>query len=369
MLPRLLLGLLLILPVVPLAAEPTPFLNAQLSLGSSGTANGGVFLRGTNAFVHSEIHKCLQSVPGCPFSFDRSSLYYRLPPGISYVSHVASNPLAPVTCSVTTMPDTSEQVACTGGSVVGWSWAVNHRGSLRLNVTVANDAPLGSMRVVMAVDDSLPDQSATLAECLDDIFPNYCDEFTGVIDVAPAPDLHLVQMSHTPAVFQPDDISSRIELFVRNEGNAPSAGTHVQVSLPPGFQWQLASTTVIGLSMTCSASGTWNDGQTVTCSGGPLAVPNAANPNTVTVRLGIRPRGSMEYPGPLPVVASVNDGASADPAVLLACAADPSPTHCAWHEVPTFVPCAYAYADGIFCDGFQPPETVRVHTARLGSDD
>ena len=366
--PRALLGLLLTIPVADVSAEPTSFLNALLSPGGSGTNNGGVFLRGTEARIQSTIFKCVENTPGCPFNFDRNSLYYRLPPGITYVSHQASNPIAPVTCTTGAAPDGGQYVACTGGSVVGWSWAAYKQATLLLNVNVATDAPLGAARVVMAVDDSLPDQSATLAECLDDIFPNYCDEFTGSIDVAPAPDLHIVQMSHTPMVFQPDDTSARIELFVRNEGNAPSTGTHVQVSLPAGFQWQLANTTVIGLTMTCSASGTWNDGQTVTCTGGPLAVPNSANASTVTLRLGIRPRGSMEYPGPLPVVASVNDGTAADPAVLLACAADPSPAHCAWHEVPTWVPCAYAYADGIFCDGFQPPDEVQVHPARLDTD-
>lgn len=352
-------GLLILFAISSARAEPTPFLTAELRPSMSGTSWGGPFLRGTQAGVDSMITKCTESVPGCPLSFERSSLYYRLPPGITYVSHWASNPLAPATCTTAAAPDGGQHVACTGGSVAGWSWAINHQAQLLLTVAVAPDAPLGPMRIVMGVDDNLPAQSVTLAECLDDDFPNYCDVMDRDIEVAPAPELRIDQMSASPTVFEPDDESARINVVFRNTGNAATTATHLQVSLPPGFQWQLATTSFTGLAMICSAAGTWQTGQVVTCSGGALPFPTAANANVVTARLGIRPRGTMEFPGPLPVVASLNDGAAADTGVLLACTQDPSPAHCAWLDVPTWIPCAYAYADGIYCDGFELPQAIR----------
>ncbi|THD14605.1 hypothetical protein B1808_02795 [Pseudofulvimonas gallinarii] len=364
---RLLSGLPILLPVAVAQAEPTPFLNAQLRPTTSGTNLAGPFLRGTQAVIDSAIIKCTESVPGCPIATDRSSLYYRLPPGMTYVSHWAATPLAPATCTTAAAPDGGQHVACTGGGLTGWSWAINHQAQLRLTVAVAADAPLGPVRIVMAVDDNLPAQSITLDECLDDAFPNYCDVLDRDIEVAPAPGLRIDQMTASPAVFEPDDESARINIVFRNTGTAPTTGTHLQVSLPPGFQWQLATTGFTGLTMGCSAAGNWQTGQVVTCSGGALPFPTAANPNVVTARLGIRPRGSMEFPGPLPVVASLNDGAAADSGVLLACTQDPSPAHCAWLDVPTWIPCAYAHADGIYCDGFELPEaTGWGHLRRRG---
>lgn len=168
-----------------------------------------------------------------------------------------------------------------------------------------------------------------------------------LIDVAPAADLYFDQVRHSPLVFQPDDVNSRIAITFGNRGNLPTTGTHVQTHLPPGLQWNLAKTSTTGLAMSCSKTGSWQtDGETVTCSGG-------AHPVGYTdLYLGIRPRDTMEVPGPLPVLIAVSEGASVDPAVLLACAADSSPAHCAWREIPTWIPCARSRDSGIFCDGF-----------------
>lgn len=359
---RLLLALALMisLPAVDVAAQPpTPYLTAEFNSG--GTApTYDAFLRGTQARIIATIRKCLGSVPGCPFQFERSSLYFHLPPGLAYVSHLASTPLNPATCTTRAAPDGGQFVACTGGSVVGYQGS-NWQAQLTLHVDVAADMALGPLRLVMAVDDNLPAQSLTLAECMDDIFPNYCDDFSSVVGVAPSPALIIEQTWHVPSVFEPDEAAS-IKLFARNTGNLAGTGTHLQINLPPGFQWLLANTSSVGPLMACTATGTWNAGQTVTCSG--TGLPATAS-GTVQLNLGIRPRGGMEHPGPLPVLASVNDGAAPLPAVLLACASDPSPAHCAWLEVPTFVPCAYAHADGIFCNGFELPQAVTVDPAHL----
>lgn len=346
MLLRLFCGLLVALvalfamPRTAPASEPTPYLSAQL-----GFVAGSSYPRGTTRRVTTFIRKCAQSVPGCPNPFLRSGLYFRLPPGISYVSHTASVPLVPVTCTVTAMPDGGEQLACAGGGLQSGMYDVGH---MELRVAVANDAPLGETRIVMAVDDSLPEESGTLAECLDDILPNYCAELNPVIEVAPAADLYFDVVNHSPLVFQPDEMTSVIRVFVRNRGNTATAGTHMQAHLPVGFQWQLATTSTGSFGMTCSKSGTWQGaGETVTCSGGALAANSG-----IDITLGIRPRDNMEVPGPLPVVIALNNGASADPAVLLACASDSSPAHCAWHEVRTWISCARGRDSGIFCDGF-----------------
>lgn len=243
------------------------------------------------------------------------------------------------------MPDGSEHVVCTGG---GLSTGIYTSGQIELTVAVASNAALGAASLVVAVDDSLPSESGTLAECIDDPLPNYCAQQTISIEAAPAADLYIDLTTHAPSVFQPDDLTSRIRFSVGNRGNAPTSGVHLQAHLPPGFQWQLATTTTAGFPMTCSKTGTWQDaGETVTCSGGALAASR-----WIDVTLGVRPRDSMEVPGPLPVVASVNQGATADPAVLLACASNPSPAHCAWHEVRTWISCARGRDSGIFCDGF-----------------
>lgn len=355
---RLFCGLLLALCIFPAAAsasDPSPYLNAELR-----HIGGSTYLRGTTRTIDSIIRKCAQSVPGCPTSFPRSSLYFRLPLGIHYQSHYTYAPLFPVTCSVTAMPDDSEHLACTGG---GLSTGIYTVGQLVLTVAIANDAPLGPGRIVLGVDDSLPAESGTLAECIGDSFPNYCAELTGTIDVAPAPDLYIDRVNHNPLVFQPDDMSSRVRVSIGNRGNAPTTGTHLQAHLPPGFQWQLATTTTGGFSMTCSKTGSWDTaGETVTCSGGALA----ANVY-FEVALGIRPRDNMEVPGPLPVLASVNDGASASAAVLMACASDSSPAHCAWHEVATWIACARNRDSGIFCDSFdvQVPAGLQVSDVDL----
>lgn len=345
MLPRLLCGLLFALFALPNlapASEPTPYLSMQAFVVGDTT-----FLRGTTRRISGIIQKCSQQVPGCPSNFARSSLYYRLPPGVSYVSHYTYAPIFPATCTVAAMPDGSEHVVCTGG---GLGTGIYTNGQVELTVAVASDAPLGSARLVMAVDDSLPDESNTLDECLDDTFPNYCDERMLTIGVAPAADLFIDVVNHSPTVFEPDDTTAVVRVSLFNRGNAPTAGTHLQAQLPPGFQWQLATTSTGAFAMTCAKTGSWNStGETVTCSGGALAASRGTD-----IVLGIRPRDNMEVPGPLPVVIAVNDGASADPAVLLACANDPSPAQCAWHEVPTFIACARQHgADGIFCDGFE----------------
>ena len=252
------------------------------------------------------------------------------------------------------MPDDSQHVACVGSSLVGFSWAVHHNGQITLRVSVDDDAPLGNTRFVMAIDDLLPENSATLTECLSDIVPDYCIALTANTIPAPEPELVISSFTHSPTVFVVDDTSSRIHATLRNIGTAATGSTHFKVSLPPGLQWQLASTTVTGLAMTCSSAGTFAVGQTVTCSGGALAPVTAGGGNIVTVALGIRPRDVMEFPGPVPVVAALHD--SDDNAVLLACAADPSPAHCAWLDVPTWIPCAHVHgAEGVYCDGFELP--------------
>ena len=355
LLPLLLVALLL-LPTSAEALDPTPYLTAQVAPVGSPT-----FLRGTNRRIISFIRQCAPSVPGCPSSFDRSSLYYRLPPGITYVSHSSYAPLVPLTCSATAMPDGSQYFACTGGGLSGGMYNV---GSLELTVKVANDAPLGTGRLVMGVDASPPDESSTLVECIDDQFPNYCAEMSIPIDVAPAADLFIDQVRHSPLVFQPDDSTSRIAIYIGNRGNAPTTGTHVQTHLPPGFQWNPATTYTSGFAMTCSKTGSWQtDGETVTCSGGALAV------GYIDLFLGIRPRDTMEIPGPLPVVVAVNDAPGADPAVLLACAIDSSPAHCAWHEVPTWVACARGRDTGIFCDGFDVQVPIGVTAVPAQQDE
>ena len=357
--PRLLSGLLvalLLLPAAATASEPSPYLSAELTF-----TGGSTFLRGTNRVFYANIRKCAQSVPGCPTNFPRSSLYFRLPPGISYVSHSAGAPLSPVTCSTAAMPDGSQHVACTGG---GLSTGIYTVGQLGLTVAVASDAPLGPGRLVLGVDDSLPAESGTLAECIADSFPNYCTEAMRDIEAAPMADFYIDQVHHSPLVFQPDDMTSRVSVTVGNRGNLATSGTHVQTHLPPGFQWNLATTSTGSFAMTCAKTGDWQtDGETVTCSGGALAASTYFD-----VILGVRPRDSMEVPGPLPVVVAVNNGASADPAILLACANDSSPAHCDWHEVPTWVSCAHNRDTGIFCDSFDVQVPIGVTSVPGGHD-
>src|SRR5690606_31135830 len=137
MLRHVLFALLCLLPSLKAAAAPTPYLNANLASG--GTVPGTVFLRGTQARIQAGISRCLNTVPGCPSSFARSSMYFLLPPGLTYDHHTASNPMNPATCSVTAAPGGGQYVACTGGAVTGGSYS---SAQLLLYVNVAVDAPL-----------------------------------------------------------------------------------------------------------------------------------------------------------------------------------------------------------------------------------
>ena len=76
------LGVAAAMPAAGAPGEPSPFLYARGLQGRSLGAPWGEFRRGTLADLIGDVSKCTETVPGCPFSLDRTSLYFRLPPGI-----------------------------------------------------------------------------------------------------------------------------------------------------------------------------------------------------------------------------------------------------------------------------------------------
>lgn len=345
------LVLLLALAPVVAVADPSPFLTATIDGSMSGTNYGGPFLRGTSAQITTRVQKC--TTASCPLALERTSLYYRLPPGLELISYTPFNPVQAV-CTAGPVEPGGQTIVCTGNGLSGNGLGINHYSGVNLIVQVAPSAPLGTGRITMAVDDSLPGESGTLALCQQDASPSYCDTLDRGIAPGPEPDLHLFDESHAPGVFLAGAQDARVQVYFQNRGNAPTQATHLYIALPPGFEWRPADTSGLGLSLACTPSGSVASGQVLTCSGGALQTPTAANNHLGRLTLGITPRPTMEQPGPLPVVFALGDGNTTGENLLLGCTDNPEQNHCAWLWVPTGTACGNRIvAHGIHCDGFE----------------
>ncbi|MEO7916867.1 MAG: hypothetical protein ABIR16_04425 [Dokdonella sp.] len=155
-------------------------------------------------------------------------------------------------------------------------------------------------------------------------------------------------VQHAPAFFTLGQDNGPIVVSFRNIGAGVAANTALQIKLPRGFSYTQTYSAIP--SLTCTTSGMLANGQLLTCQGAGMG-----SGATGYVSFGVNLDAALtESPGPVPLLAAIDTSSPANTTLLAACASDPNRINCAWHEIPTFRPCALQYgADGIYCDAFE----------------
>ncbi|WP_440224458.1 hypothetical protein ACQQ2N_04355 [Dokdonella sp. MW10] len=154
-------------------------------------------------------------------------------------------------------------------------------------------------------------------------------------------------ITHSPAIFTLGQDQGPIVASFRNVGDGLAGATSVLFKLPPGFIYTHLFSAIP--SMACSASGSIANGQVLTCTG-----PGLPSGTSGYVSFGVHPDAGTEAPGPVVLLGAVDTSSPASTQTLASCANDPTRVQCAWHEIPTFRPCALQYGtDGVYCDAFE----------------
>lgn len=349
--PALLSGLSALVLLLPgTAAAIGTTLSIELRAEMSGTNLGGAqFQRGAEGVLAVRFRNC-QPGQSCPF-YERTTVHVQLPPGLVY-DRADSYAPAWVQCAAAAPDAAGQRVSCTGAGLSGNGNALNASSGVDLWLLAAPDAPLGPATFTAAIDDRLPDDTATLVACLADPAPAWCDRLTGAIVVPPVPALAFTGSGHAPARITVG-ADGELHASFGNGGGAASAGLAVHVQLPVGLEWRPQHSVLWPAPAACSAQGSSATGLQVSCvRNGGLA----AGSNDGLVRIGVVAGLATATPGPLDVLFALDGGAVPDAAGrLLACAADPTRPDCRLHAVPTDYPCALQHADGIYCDGWEGP--------------
>lgn len=348
-LPACLFVLALLAPGAAAAIGTT--LSIELRPEMSGTNMGGAqYHRGSEGRLAVRFRNC-QPGQSCPF-YDRTTVHVQLPPGLLYDRADSFAP-AWVQCTAAAPDAAGQRVTCSGAGLSGNGNALNASSGVDLWLLAAPDAPLGPATFTAAVDNRLPDDTATLVACLADPAPAWCARLTGAIVEPPLPALAFTVASHSPARLT-IGADGELQASFGNGGAAASAGLAVHVLLPVGFEWRPLNSAMWPAPAACSAQGSSATGLLVSCirTTGGLA----AGANDGLLRLGVVAGLATAAPGPLDVLFALDGGAVPDAAGrLLACAADPGRPDCLLYPVPTDYPCALQYADGIYCDGWEGP--------------
>mgnify|MGYP000886904521 CR=1 FL=1 len=233
-------------------------------------------------------------------------------------------------------------------------------------ITLAFDAALdiavpGPLAFHAAIGN---DVQAPPSDCVADPHQTGCGRLTWATQAPLVAQPVFIESHHAPDHF-PIGQAGEISLAFTNASSASATATTIALRLPAGFAFQTPSSTP---ALSCSVDGAAATGQIVTCQGAGL-------PAGMSGILVFHPMvgAETEVPGPVVVLAAIDQSNPPSTATLFACADDPSPSYCRWHEIPTYAPCASQYADGIYCDGFEPllaPEAARdaAFTARSVRD-
>lgn len=330
--------------VMALCAPALAATNVMIDLREdlSGTNYAGPYLRGTQGVLYAYFHNCPNL--WCDFT-DATFVDIQLPPGLAYVSHQGFSPTW-MNCSAGVAGPAGQTVRCQGAGLSGNPNSINKFSAVELTLDVAADAPLGAMRIVAAVDDE--DQPATLAGCLIDAAPPWCDVMHNRIETPPQPELVFEFGGFSPDAFDTGDDTGTVRATFRNIGAAAAPVVHVQVQLPRGVYWRASGTGASPATPACSSSGAIDPGFTLQCT---LSAALAAGAQG-WLQLGLTP-GALSA-GTLPVLFAIDAAAAPVPGLLDICAADPDRPDCLLVEIPMRTGCGTRHGpDGLYCDGYE----------------
>ncbi len=312
----------------------------------SGTNFGQPFLRGSTGKVDVYMENC----PGqtCDGT-EVTSVYLRLPPGLSYVSHQGFRPTF-VTCTPEALEPAGQTIRCTGAGLSGNPLAINKYSGVVFDVAVAADAPLGSAPIYVGLDELPPQGSPTLGQCLQDTAPIWCDVMDLGVATPPVPELVFEGGSYSTGGLAIGDETGTVTAQFRNIGSAAAGRTNIQIQLPRGVFWRSAGNASSPAGFNCSSAGSVDPGLTLSCSSTTALNPGA----TGFLRIGVNP--GVLTPGAVPVLYSIDSLQAPAAQGLAQCAANPERADCLLLEVPLRNGCEGRHGmDGIFCSGYETP--------------
>lgn len=218
--------------------------------------------------------------------------------------------------------------------------------NIRVDPAVAIPGPL-TIRTEIGNREPQPIPS----DCLVNPAQLGCFSASFATEPAPTPILKIISMAHTAAVLPIQSNAGSITVSYRNVGNLGAGNFYVSLQLPPGFGYaSLQAGTGYALTA-CAATGSVALGQTVKCS--RSAGLSQGGSGSGIVRVNIE-RGHVSRSEVPLVIASIATAAvdTANPNILLDCAATPEAAHCEHHAVPVSGGCM-DYVEDIYCDGYE----------------
>lgn len=286
------------------------------------------FEAGTQRIVEVDF----QSV-GYDYTSGAVTLEVDLPPRFHFTQN-SSNPA--FTCTAQMQAD-HERVTCT-------TPALNSTGYVGLYVTAAPDIAVpGPVYFHAAIGNAVQPPPTN---CAADPYQKGCGRLEWATRPPRVAALAFNGVQHSPAYFALGQRNGPLVVNVRNLGEGNASATTVVLRLPPGFHY--ANLIASLPAFACTPSGDAATGQILACTAAGLVASS-----TGFLSFAVDLDASTEAPGPVVLLGAIDQSSPASTSALTACASDPSPSHCLWHEIPTYAPCALQYgADGIYCDGF-----------------
>ena len=267
-----------------------------------------------------------------------ATLKLHWPEGVTYLSHVN---VAPTnwTCSG------ANPTTCTTNN------AVSDGNEPRFSIRVANNIAIpGPLTIRTEIGNREPQPIPT--DCLANPSQLGCFSASFATEPAPAPRLEITSMAHAAAAMPIQNNAGGITVSYRNIGDLGAGNFYVSLQLPPGFGYaSLQAGTGYALTA-CTATGSVALGQTVKCSRSSGLPVNGSGSGIVRVNIE---RGFVSRQGgDALVIASIATATAdtADPDILLDCAATPEAAHCEHHAVPVIGGCM-DYVEDIYCDGYE----------------
>ncbi len=264
------------------------------------------------------------------------------PPEVSFVSRQAGQ-LYNFTCTAAG----SNPTVCTTSSDVNGTW------DFIVNAAVAPDATVpGPIRIWTEVGNNTPQPIPAAPDCATDMNQTGCFEKVFGVEATPQAILEITSITHSPATLPIQTNSGSLTVSFRNSGNAGAGNFYVLMQLPPGFSYH-SLTTGSGYPITaCTASGTAAAGQTLRCSRGQGIPVNGTGTGVIRVSLanGLLSRLTIDNTVVAAIATAATD--SADPNLLVDCAATPEADHCEHHDLPVIGVCG-TFVEDIYCNGYE----------------
>jgi hypothetical protein len=281
-----------------------------------------------------------------------TSVYLRLPPGLSYVSHQGFRPTF-VTCAAGAVEPAGQTITCTGAGLSGNPLSINKQSGVIFTVAIAANAPLGPAPIYVGLDEQPPASSTTLAQCLLDTAPIWCDVMDLGIATPPVPEMVFEGGSFSGGGLAVGDETGTVTANFRNIGTAAATRTNIQIRLPRGTFWRPGGNASSPGAFNCTSSGTVDPGFVLTCSSTAVLNPNAAG----FLRIGLNP-GALAT-NPLEVLYSIDSMAAPAPNGLPDCSANPNQLRCLQLVVPLRTGCEGRPGnDWIYCNGYEAQSTL-----------